>query len=635
MGMPRTERTNEAWTAWPFFWFTFVLLAKLIFIRSTLFSQVNILQSVWVEIGYVLAILGMVAMIRWRPVKWTLFVIVNLIMSVFLFSVVVYYNYSGYIVTYHALSQINQVGTVGDSVASLIRPEYFLLFIDFVLLPIIILIIRSANKRTDLLQTSTSRWFWLIPATGIVIIAINLTTYSNQFIPDTAVAAEKQGLITYEVLAFADGSSELALAIENKEEMIETIQEIKDPQQAFASYNASPEERNLFGAAEGRHIFVLQLEAFQQFALGLEVDGKPVTPFLNDLLKESFHFPNFYQQVGQGNTSDAEFLLNTSIYPPAFQAASETYSNKDLPSLPKLLKRQQNYQTLTFHANDVSFWSRNDMYPALGFDEYYDISFFGDEDVIGIGPSDDVLYSKAMPELVKKADNGQPIYANFITLSSHHPFRIPQSKKPMEMPEDIQGTIVEDYLQSIHYTDQMIGKFVEQLKANGLWENSLLVMYGDHFGLQQKAIEQKDIEAIDHLLDRPYTDVDRFNIPLIMTAPGITDGQTIELTGGQIDIFPTIANLVGLHTDQHVMFGQDLLNTSSNLLGMRYYMPLGSFFNDEIMFRPEESFADGEAYRLETTEEMTDFAEYKSDYERILQLLQLSDAYADSLPEQQ
>ena len=110
------------------------------------------------------------------------------------------------------------------------------------------------------------------------------------------------------------------------------------------------------------------------------------------------YFPKVYQQIGPGNTSDAEFIFNTSLYSAPYTATSETFGNRAIPSLPKLLKASD-YTSLTFHANDVSFWSRDQLYPALGFDQYYDTEFFGNEDVIGIGPSDEYVYQKALPEL--------------------------------------------------------------------------------------------------------------------------------------------------------------------------------------------------------------------------------------------
>lgn len=79
---------------------------------------------------------------------------------------------------------------------------------------------------------------------------------------------------------------------------------------------------------------MIQLESFQNFLLGLKIDGQEITPNLNRLMEESLYFTNFYQMVGQGNTSDAEFVVNSSFYIPPQGAATMSYIDKQLPSLP-------------------------------------------------------------------------------------------------------------------------------------------------------------------------------------------------------------------------------------------------------------------------------------------------------------
>src|SRR5690606_5614209 len=127
-----------------------------------------------------------------------------------------------------------------------------------------------------------------------------------------------------------------------------------------------------FGAAKDRNLIIVQLESFQNFLIGLEIGGHEITPRLNELIKDSFYFSNVYQSIGQGNTSDAEFVVNTGFYPPAQAAASQAYGNKELPGLPRLLS-DRGYAALTFHTNDVKFWNRVQMYPALGFNRYFDM----------------------------------------------------------------------------------------------------------------------------------------------------------------------------------------------------------------------------------------------------------------------
>ncbi|MGE7055787.1 LTA synthase family protein, partial [Paenibacillus glucanolyticus] len=116
--------------------------------------------------------------------------------------------------------------------------------------------------------------------------------------------------------------------------------------------------------------------------------------------------------------------------------------------------------------------------------------------------------------------------------------------------------------------------------------------------------------------------------------PGMDEGQVIDQVGGQVDILPTVANLLGISLDQEgfTAFGQDLLNVDRNVIGMRYYLPTGSFFNNEILFVPGDGFEDGTAVSLKTLEPVADITPYRSDYDYILQLMKLSDEYVKMLP---
>ena len=129
---------------------------------------------------------------------------------------------------------------------------------------------------------------------------------------------------------------------------------------------------------------MIQLESVQNFVVGLEVAGQEVTPNLNDLVGESFYFDNVDQQIAKGNTSDAEFIANTSLYPTGILPMSQQTSGLDVPSLPKYLD-PYGYESVTLHTNEAKFWDRDSMYPSLGFDRYYDKEYFGEEDVIHFG----------------------------------------------------------------------------------------------------------------------------------------------------------------------------------------------------------------------------------------------------------
>jgi phosphoglycerol transferase MdoB-like AlkP superfamily enzyme len=137
---------------------------------------------------------------------------------------------------------------------------------------------------------------------------------------------------------------------------------------------------------------------------------------------------------------------------------------------------------------------------------------------------------------------------------------------------------------------------------------------------------------MEQLIGHSYTKADRYNIPLIVSVPGKIPHQTITKVGGQLDFLPTLTNLLGIPIDHKLVhFGQDLLNTHSNTVGMRYYMPEGSFINQSIIYEPDKSFADGTAINRLTGAD-ANFKGYHSEYEKVIHLENLSDAYIQSLP---
>jgi lipoteichoic acid synthase len=364
--------------------------------------------------------------------------------------------------------------------------------------------------------------------------------------------------------------------------------------------------------------------------IGLNVEGQEVTPNLNKLVKENFYFNNFYTMVGQGTTSDAEFVVNTSLYVPQHEPATEHYVEKALPSLPKLLAAN-GYTTATFHTNAVEFWNRKELYSAIGFEHYYDQSYFGDDDHIAFGASDEVLYAKTADQLAKMDQASKPFYAQVISMSSHHPYKIPESKIHMKLPDRYAGTLVGDYILAENYTDYAVGLFIDDLKKRGIWDDSIVLFYGDHQGLPLYSLSSDEKDLMKEMLGREYGYTDMFNIPLIISAPGIFNPAIMDKTGGQIDILPTVANLLGISLQNQIHFGEDLLNQHTNILPMRHFLPTGSFFNDTNLYLPGLAYEDGTNYNLLDNGENKN-GSTKEQYSRAMKLLNLSDNYVEQLP---
>lgn len=243
-------------------------------------------------------------------------------------------------------------------------------------------------------------------------------------------------------------------------------------------------------ALAGRNLIFIQLESFQNFAVGRTVRGVPVTPNLNKLIGRGLWFSRCYPQTGKGNTSDAEFIANTSLMPADGVSVFERYTAGSYGSLAHIL-RKNGYKTGVFHGNRANVWNRPKMYPALGFERFDAKDSYAPGTKIGLGLADRPFYAETAKKL---ASWGEPFFAAVISLSSHHPFMIPDAADDFD-PSPYAGTALGNYLRSLHYADRALGEFIGALRASGLLERSLVVIYGDHGGVP---LEER--ERLEHFL---------------------------------------------------------------------------------------------------------------------------------------
>jgi len=196
-----------------------------------------------------------------------------------------------------------------------------------------------------------------------------------------------------------------------------------------------------------------------------------------------------------------------------------------------------------------------------------------------MGLSDESFFTQAVGIMEKLR---KPFYAFLITLSSHSPFILPDSHKKLVLPPRVANSVVGNYFQAVHYADAALGQFLEELKKIGLYQNSVIVIYGDHAGLYPFNKEAKDI--MTEILGREYSFLDAFNVPFIVHIPGSGLVERVEITGGQIDFLPTLLNLLGIEYEGEIFLGQDLLNAQQGFAALRYHVPEGSFVDDERGF---------------------------------------------------
>ncbi|ANS74270.1 sulfatase [Paenibacillus yonginensis] len=602
----------------PFFFFSIVMILKMVLVWAVVFRhEGSLIQSLLVGIPPVWFIFSLLESYAYKR-KLSAYLITDLVLTIIYFAVIMYYKYFGVIVTYHELRQVNQVSEVNSSVFSLMDPYYLFVFTDIVVLFVLML----SNKRFKAfgrgLRFRENRGLLGVgQVVMLMLCAVIILPFRNGM--NELQQAKNMGIINYEAYVAFAPSKDLKIDPQTvTPDLVAQVKGITDPGQPA-----------YWEAAKGKNVIIIQLEAFQNFLINLKIDGQEITPNMNALVKDTFYFPHFFQQVGQGNTADAEFVVNTSLYVPPNGAASEVYADRVLPSMPKTLANN-GYRTATFHTNNVIFWNRDELYKALGWEKYYDNTFFGDSDPVAFGSSDEVLYRKTSEELGKFQQEGKPFYAQIISMSGHHPFRIPEAKFKMKLPDRFKGTLVGDYIQAQNYSDYALGQFIQELKANGVWDNSVIVLYGDHQGLPVYSLNSKEKNLMKEIYGRTYTVPDMMNIPLVMSVPG-QGAKVFDQIGGQSDIYPTIANLIGVSLKDQVHFGQDLLNHTKNVLPQRYYLPSGSFITEQGAFVPGTSFNDGKTYKLDG-ELVNKPLEDKTEYDKAHKLVSMSDGYVSSLP---
>ena len=337
------------------------------------------------------------------------------------------------------------------------------------------------------------------------------------------------------------------------------------------------------GIAEGRNVITIQVEALQNFVLNLEYNGQVITPNLNALLtQDTLYFDNYYYQIGGGNTADAEFAVNNSLYAPVDEAAYSRYADNDFYSMAKLLKDNGWTSATAFHGYVNTFWNRNVAYPGQGFDAYLSGSDYYAEpaEVAGMGVSDGEFFVRAVDYL--KEQSG-PFYAFMVTLTSHYAFELPAQYNMLTLKDEHVGTLFGNYLQSVHYFDHAVGMLIDALKAANLYDNTIITFYGDHFGLPVYDWQSKLF--LTELLGTEYTYESHFNVPLMIHIPGSGVTETKSVAGGHIDVMPTLLHLLGLKNEKGIMFGESLLRLKSNIVCQQQHLGRGSFISDEVFFQ--------------------------------------------------
>lgn len=590
-----------------------MLLTILILIKTILFIGITNIQhntlTIFLFTSLIsLLILSGIELIN-NKYKKSFKIVFYTIFSIIMFVDIMHYSYFQSLPSVALLGQVGQLSTVGDSIKKLLSVKNLLFIID---VPFVVYFILKKQKNVEYSKKTIKR---ISMITGLVLILVTSVT----------VSSDKLTVLTNQEF-YAYHTSDIINMYFTKQE-----DEIGDIDDIFSTIEETDglekEDLKHYGIGKDRNLIVVQMESLQNFVINLNYNGQEVTPNLNAFIKDksSIYFDEYFQLIGRGNTSDAEFITNNSLHPSSEEPTYNQYEKNTFYGLPWIL-RDNGYTSWAFHGFEKEFWNRNNAYVNQGFQRFISEEDFEYEEKIVFGISDREFYEQTL-EYLKEMDeiDENPFYSFVVTLSCHTPYNLDEKYHVLDIKEPQKGTIVGDYLQAVHYADKEFGKFIEGLKREGLYDSSVIAVYGDHYGINNA--DEEVFEPMEDILGEKYNFDHIMNIPLIINVPGEQINETISKLGSQLDFAPTILNIMGLENEKGYMMGMDLINSDEyNYVAPQRVMRRGSFIDKDIIFNISRDgiFENSTAIDRETRQKV-DLNEYRDIYEKIIADINKSD----------
>ena len=560
------------------------------------------LIAIFNPIPLALLLLGLALYIKNTKLFYGIAITIYLVLFLWLFSNVVYYREFADYISVSTMMATSSVSTgLGETALELFNLWDLVYFADFIIIAIVL------RKKPYKLNPKpfSKRASFAVSSLAILLFSVNLFTaeidrpelltrgFSNTYI---VRALGLPAFFTYN--AHQTYTTE-------KDRSDATAEDLVPVEEYVQEHYASPNS-DYFGIAKGRNVIYLHLESLQQFVIDykLNVDGVEyeVTPFLNSLYhsQSTLAFSNFFNQVKAGKTSDAETMIETSLFGLNQGSFMVQYGGSNTQqAAPYILSQNGGYTSAVFHGNSASFWNRNNTYKQWGYNYFFDQSYFSEateENSFQYGLNDKIMLADSIQYLEHLQ---QPFYAKFITVSNHYPYTSSLIGDEIGFPlADTPDETINGYFATANYLDASIKAFFDYLKATGLYENSIIVLYGDHYGISNS--RNPDLAPLIGKDSQTWSDFDNAmmqRVPYMIVVPGMTNGGISDTFGGEIDALPTLEHLLGIEANNYLQVGQDMLSSEhSQVVALR---TAGNFIT------PKYTSYGGKIYYTETGVEIT------------------------------
>ena len=576
-----------------------------------------------------LLFIGLALYIKRTKLFYSLAFGIYLLLFIWLISNSIYYREFTDFVTVNTMLASSKVSAgLGAAALELFRPWDVIYILDFPILAFfffkkwIRMDNRPFNKRASFAVTSLSAMLFSANLFLAEIDRPELLTrgFSNYYV------VRALGLPAF--LGYSANQTYVA----NKERSKASEADLKPVEEYIQQHYAKPNPE-YFGMAKGRNVIYIHLESFQQFLIDykLKVDDKEyeVTPFLNSLYhsKETFAFSNVFNQVKAGKTSDAETMIETGLFGLNQGSFMVNYGGTNTQqAAPFILSKNGYNSSAVFHGNAGSFWNRNTAYKQWGYNYFFDASYFtkqNSSNSFQYGLNDKYMLKDSIKYLERLQ---QPFYTKFITVSNHYPYTTSLSGDDLGFPlAKTQDETINGYFATANYLDSSIKAFFDYLKESGLYKNSIIVLYGDHYG-----ISNSRNPALAPLLGKnsetwsSYDNAMLQRVPYMVVIPGMDKGGIINTYGGEIDMLPTLEHLLGIESNKFLQVGQDMLSPEHD--------QIVAFRSANYFVTPEYTSYSGRTYYTKTGEEITNPDEKtKEELDKIREAANLQLKISDSI----
>ena len=530
----------------------------------------------------------------------------------------VYYTFYTSFASISMLSLTQYIGDVGDAVVeNVFQPKDLVYLFSPLILIIVHLRMKKKNyyKKVELKSVRTKKMVHALSfACGLAVLflvtmtSLDASRFMKQWNKEYIVM--RFGIYVYQV-------NDLITSVQPKiNSMFGYDKANKEFNDYFADKQAeqSNDYTNIF---KDKNVIVIHGESMMTNAIGLKFNDQEVTPTLNRLTTEGMYFSNFYSQVSVGTSSDSELTYNTSLLPTKSGTAFVSYSDRTYNTIPKMLK-EQGYYTFVMHANNAAFWNRMNMYKSIGYDRFYSKADYKvtKENTIGLGLSDKEFFSQSVEKIKKVNEKNEKWYGLLIMLSNHTPFSDVEhyGEFDVDYKETVynadgttteesypymEGTKLGNYFKSLHYADSALGEFIDQLDQEGLLEDTVFVLYGDH----DARLPRKDYDLLYNYDttthekrsddDPNYSEYGSYQYELGRKVPFIIWTKDMAYSHlnfnntnvmGMYDVQPTLGNMFGF--SNKYALGHDIFNIKDNNIVV---FPNGNWVTNSVYYNSQKA----------------------------------------------